>query len=315
MHTKLKKILLLGLALSLGLQTQATKPDNGITPVLICKILMTIFNLMVVPNPDNTQRLTEGEEKLETDDNTHESNQPQAILSPEEQAAFNNQLLKTARNGDVEAIKHWIKAGADVNTVKPQSNVTPLTSAITQGHVEAIKLLMQAGAKIHTADHQWAVTPLTLAVRNGQVAVIEALIPFVLDANTWNAVIANDSLAVNQRLILVMVLLGNSVNIRWTHTFTTEAIIAFLTAPNAEAIAPIAELVNPMIQEANPDVRQRFADGLQFFLHAIIDQQMIDIETGQAIGLTNDQQTLIQGLIEQLYAGPATKSARKIADL
>jgi ankyrin repeat protein len=67
---------------------------------------------------------------------------PTATLSPE---ALQETVLTAAREDDVEAMKQYIAAGADINQ-SGELGATPLSIAAFRGNVEMVRLLLDAGA-------------------------------------------------------------------------------------------------------------------------------------------------------------------------
>lgn len=83
-------------------------------------------------------------------------------------------LHQAAREGDEEAVKSLLNAGADINA-KDINEVTPLHEAALWGHKEVIELLLDYGADIeaHT-DNGW--TPLHSAVNRGVIDAVGLLL-------------------------------------------------------------------------------------------------------------------------------------------
>jgi ankyrin repeat protein len=230
-------------------------------------------------------------------------------------------LHLAAWNGLVSAIKVLLAAGADVNAVD-NSDRTPLHFSIMRGHALAMNTLLVAGADVNAVDN-FGRTPLHEALDNWYgFNYLNTLLEsganvHVVKIDRWNAIITNREHLDNQGLELVMWLLGHNMQgIDWTNIFRAVEISAFLTAPNAEAIEPIAAWIERVIQNnVSYEVRQALAVGLGVFLGAIRNNQVMDRATGQLIILRREQQALIEGLIEQLYAGSTTKSARNVVEV
>jgi hypothetical protein len=72
-------------------------------------------------------------------------------------------------NGQVEAARQAIDAGADVNAVLPvHSHSTPLHQAAIDENLELLKLLVARGARPDIADTLWGSTPLGWAIHQGK---------------------------------------------------------------------------------------------------------------------------------------------------
>jgi hypothetical protein len=82
-------------------------------------------------------------------------------------ATANNQqrqfaLVLSALNGQTEALRRMIKAGADLNAPSADlySHGTPLHHAVCSGSLDAVRVLVEAGANTGTKDKAWGGTPL-----------------------------------------------------------------------------------------------------------------------------------------------------------
>ena len=60
-------------------------------------------------------------------------------------------IHEAVNNGNVEAVKQHLAAGADVNA-KDDSNITPLLWAINNSHEEIVELLISKGADVNFKD-------------------------------------------------------------------------------------------------------------------------------------------------------------------
>ena len=84
---------------------------------------------------------------------------------------WDNKLIESAKNGDLEGAKTAILKGADVNA-KLNNRLTPLHCAST---AEVAKLLVEKGADVNAKDdYGW--TPLHNAAYNGHLEVVKLLI-------------------------------------------------------------------------------------------------------------------------------------------
>jgi len=77
-----------------------------------------------------------------------------------------NVLIAAAKNGDIEAVKQHLAAGADVNA-KTGDGTTPLHNAAVYGHNEVAELLIANGAEVNAiivSGRNQGKTPLDLAI-------------------------------------------------------------------------------------------------------------------------------------------------------
>jgi ankyrin repeat protein len=65
--------------------------------------------------------------------------------------------------GNLEAVKQYITAGADVNAIDDDEGMTPLILAAANGHKEIVVLLITEGADVNAKD-KYGRTPLLMAV-------------------------------------------------------------------------------------------------------------------------------------------------------
>jgi len=90
-------------------------------------------------------------------------------------------ILSAVSSGKVEAVKHHLAAGADVNK-KDENGWTPLLLAAYLGNVEIVGLLVVKGANVN-AKGKWEETPLHLASLNGLNSIVQLLIENGADVN------------------------------------------------------------------------------------------------------------------------------------
>ena len=104
------------------------------------------------------------------------SNNPEIVRMLIEHGATHT-LCSAAGTGDVEALREFLAAGADVNAPGPVEGYAPLHLAAKNGHAEAIRLLIEAGATVDLRA-KLGVTPLHEAVvrrkLHAAVALLEA---------------------------------------------------------------------------------------------------------------------------------------------
>ena len=65
---------------------------------------------------------------------------------------FKETLCKACRKGDIEAVKQYLAAGANVNAKEGFFGTTPLHLATRKGHTEIVELLITAGADVNARD-------------------------------------------------------------------------------------------------------------------------------------------------------------------
>jgi ankyrin repeat protein len=86
-----------------------------------------------------------------------------------------------ATDGNIEAVKQHLAAGADVNA-KSVFGLTPLHRAASRGHKEIAELLIANGADVNAKDVNGG-TPLHYAASEGQNEIAELLIAEDADVN------------------------------------------------------------------------------------------------------------------------------------
>ena len=84
-----------------------------------------------------------------------------------------NALIDAAKNGDIEAVKQHLAAGADVNA-KTGDGTTPLHYAAAKGSKEIAELLIAKGADVN-AKMDNGDTPLDQAITNHRTEVADLL--------------------------------------------------------------------------------------------------------------------------------------------
>ena len=83
-------------------------------------------------------------------------------------------IVDAAKEGNIEAVKQHLTAGADVNA-KTESGWTPLHEAARSGRKEIAELLIDKGADVN-AQGQYMGTPLHYAAGEGHMEIVELLI-------------------------------------------------------------------------------------------------------------------------------------------
>ena len=82
-------------------------------------------------------------------------------------------IHKAARDGNIEAVKQHLAAGADVNA-KTKSGLTPLHHAAFYGHMEIAELLIEKGADVKAKDMNGK-TPLDEAIKRKHTETADIL--------------------------------------------------------------------------------------------------------------------------------------------
>ena len=128
-------------------------------------------------------------------------------------------IIKAAQEGNIEAVKQHLAAGADVNA-KDENGWTPLNSAAVKGRNQIVKLLIEKGADLNAG------TPLIYAATDGHMEVIELLIANGADVNAK----ANDQLGGtalhmtanlgHKKVVELLVAAGADVNAKMLHGMT-----------------------------------------------------------------------------------------------
>ena len=93
-------------------------------------------------------------------------------------------LLDAAWDGNIEAVKQHLDAGADLNA-KDGGGETPLHAAVFKGHKEIVELLIEKGADVN-AKAGFGSTPLHDAAFSDLKEVTELLIANGADVNAKN---------------------------------------------------------------------------------------------------------------------------------
>ena len=98
------------------------------------------------------------------------------LLNEETQAIKNESLCKAVKDGDFEAVKSSLEAGADIETKSTKAS-TPLILASYNGSTDIIKLLLEAGANKEAKDNEnW--NPLLITTFKGHTESVELLLNY-----------------------------------------------------------------------------------------------------------------------------------------
>jgi ankyrin repeat protein len=125
-------------------------------------------------------------------------------------------LLFAARDGQIEAARALLDAGADVNAVSAAEKTTPLVMAVSNGHYDLAKYFVEHGADpnlaniqgltalygvldVQWAGHSWFPNPVTAQEKTGYLELIKTLLAHHADVNaklakkTWFRTLAHDA--------------------------------------------------------------------------------------------------------------------------
>jgi hypothetical protein len=101
------------------------------------------------------------------------------------QAKSGRSLFEAAVQGDVEAVRRHIAAGADLNAREPMAGSTPLIAAATFGRTEAAKALIKAGAHLNAKNNDGS-TALIAAALLARTEIVRALLDAGADRSLRN---------------------------------------------------------------------------------------------------------------------------------
>ena len=79
-----------------------------------------------------------------------------------------------ASGGDIEAVKEFLVAGADVNAIDWRG-MTHLHDAASRGHKEIVELLIAKGADVNAKDNRLRKTPLDVAIMRKHAEIADLL--------------------------------------------------------------------------------------------------------------------------------------------
>lgn len=91
-------------------------------------------------------------------------------------------FVLAAVDGDIEAMRNMLAAGADVNaamtggSASPTSGATALMAASTRGHLEVVRLLLASKANVNARRADDRATALILAAQEGHLEVVRVLL-------------------------------------------------------------------------------------------------------------------------------------------
>ena len=89
-------------------------------------------------------------------------------------AADGMAVVDAARNGNLDAVRSLLKAGADANQAAPDGS-TAVHWAVHGDNLAMLNLLLAAGARPDGMT-RYKIAPLTLAAQNGNAVLVERLL-------------------------------------------------------------------------------------------------------------------------------------------
>jgi ankyrin repeat protein len=125
-------------------------------------------------------------------------------------------LLLAARDGQMEAARALLDAGADLNAASAAEKTTPLVMAVSNGHYDLAKYFVEHGADpnlaniqgltalygvldVQWAGHSWFPNPVTAQEKTGYLELMKTLLAAHADVNaklakkTWFRTLAHDA--------------------------------------------------------------------------------------------------------------------------
>ena len=88
------------------------------------------------------------------------------------------QLLYASRDGDLDAVIHWMRYDVDVNFRHPEFMFAPLHISIRNRHLDVARFLLENGADPHLSEGDSTDTPLSIAEANNDPRAIALLAEF-----------------------------------------------------------------------------------------------------------------------------------------
>ncbi len=159
-------------------------------------------------------------------------------------------IMHAAENGQLEAVKLFIEAGADVLGVNERDDDrTVLNYAIDGGHVEVMRVLLDNGARTDTYATRPMLTPLMMARQN--LEAVKLLIEYGADVNARGTATTSDSvlnyaaLSSAPGVITALIEAGADPELPALHDY-----VAIQQAANMQNVQGITELLEAGV---NPD--------------------------------------------------------------
>ncbi|KAF0323962.1 hypothetical protein GQ607_008667 [Colletotrichum asianum] len=97
-------------------------------------------------------------------------------------------LHEASGGGDIEVVKLWVSAGANVNADPSKFRPNPLVAASKGGHINVVELLLSAGANVNTLFYlPGKRTALQVASEGGHIEVVERLLSAGANVNATHS--------------------------------------------------------------------------------------------------------------------------------
>ena len=141
--------------------------------------LKFIFPLIILCGCGDQNPPSGGSPSSNSPSQTAETSSPAPGLRLDEKAAkaiLRRGLIEAAKTGDLEAVRAYIKYGADTEQRDEFYGKTPLYWAAQQDHLEVVKALLSAGADPNARASLGGGVPLKVAAYNGHTDVVKALL-------------------------------------------------------------------------------------------------------------------------------------------
>jgi ankyrin repeat protein len=140
-------------------------------------------------------------------------------------------FVDAAMNGNRDAVRAFLKDGADVNTTQADG-MTALHWAAQKGDVELAKVLLYASANLKATTRIGGYTPLLIASKNGDAAMIETLTQAGADVNatTMNGTTPLMLAAAAGKPAAVTALIDHGANVNAKEAVKGETALTFAAA-------------------------------------------------------------------------------------
>ena len=169
----------------------------------------------------------------------------------------NKALLSAVEEGDVEALKSALAAGADVNAADCD-DITSLIHAAKTGNEEILKLLIEAGADVNAADCD-DITSLMRAAETGNEEILKLLIEAGADVNAADCDDITSLMRAaetgNEEILKLLIEAGADVNVENVYGETALSVAA------ARGYVSCVEMLKAAGAEGDYEIQQEDEDG------------------------------------------------------